>query len=94
MITNSTLPKAKREVEMNVKIRVLKFVEGVITMRKWVGVLTRNLIKTAVVNAQSKRAINFAHKKNWRAELTVIGSNQASLHCVFELSVKVSALRM
>jgi hypothetical protein len=76
------------------KNRVLKFVEGVIHTRKWVSVLTRNLVKTAVVNAPSKRAISLAHIKNWLAELTVPGLNHASLHCVFELLVNISAIRM
>jgi hypothetical protein len=77
-----------------VKFRVLKFVEGVIDTRKWVSVLARNLVKTTVVDAQSKRAINLAHKKKWRAELIVTGPNQASLRRVFELPGKLIALRM
>jgi hypothetical protein len=86
--------EAIREVEMSVKIRVLKFVEGVIHTRKWVSVRTRNLVKTAIVNAQAKRSIILAHKKSWRAELTLAWSDQANLHGIFELSIKLSALRM
>jgi hypothetical protein len=95
MITHSKLPEAKREVEVHVKNCILKYVEGVIHTRKWViSVLMRNLVKTTVVNAQSKLAISLAHIRNWRAELVVVGSNQASLLCVFELYVKFIALRM
>jgi hypothetical protein len=93
MVTHLNLAEARREVEIGVKIRVLEFVEGVVHTRKWVSVLTRNLVKTAVVNAQSKRAISLAHKEKWRAELTVTRSNKDGLHCVFELSVKLSVLR-
>jgi hypothetical protein len=70
LITHSNLQEAKREVEMSVEIRVFNFVQGVIHTRKWVSVLTRNLVKTAVVNAKSKRAINLA-KKNGE-----LGSNK------------------
>jgi hypothetical protein len=51
MITHSNLLEAKREVEISTKIRVLKFIESIIHTRKWVSVFTRNLVKTAVVNA-------------------------------------------
>jgi hypothetical protein len=53
MITNSNLLEARREVEMRVKIRVLEFIECVVHTRKWVSVLTPNLVKSTVVNAQS-----------------------------------------
>jgi hypothetical protein len=45
--------------------------------------LMRNLIKARIINAKSKPTIGFTHKKNWRAELTMTWTNQASLHCVF-----------
>jgi hypothetical protein len=52
MITHSNLREARREVEISVKIRVLTFIECVIHTRKWVRVLTRNLVNSTVVNAQ------------------------------------------
>jgi hypothetical protein len=87
MITHSNLPKTRGEVEMSVKVRVLKLIKCVVHTRKRVSVFTRNFIKAIVVNAQSKRAISLAHKKNWRAELTLDGTDQTSVHGVFELSI-------
>jgi hypothetical protein len=63
LVTYSNLPKTRREVEMSAKIRVLKFIESVVHTRKRVSVLTHNLVKTAVVNAESQRAMNLSHKK-------------------------------
>jgi hypothetical protein len=74
LITHSYLPKARGEVEMGVKVRVLKLIKRVVHTRKRVSIFTRNFIKGTVVNAQSKRTISLAHKKNWRAELTVDGT--------------------
>jgi hypothetical protein len=79
---------------MSIKIRVLELIESVVHTRKWVSVLKRNLVNTAVVNAESKRAISFLHTKNRRAELIMTRSNQTNFHCVFEMSVKLNALRM
>jgi hypothetical protein len=62
---HSNLQEGRPKVMMSVEIRVFKLIESVIHTRKWVGVLTRNLVKTAVVNAESKRAINLSHKNNW-----------------------------
>jgi hypothetical protein len=53
LITRSNLPKARREVEMSAKIRVLTFIECVIPTRKWVSVLTHNLVQPTAVNALS-----------------------------------------
>jgi hypothetical protein len=36
---------------MGIEIRVLEMIECVINTRKWVGILTRNLVKLTVVNA-------------------------------------------
>jgi hypothetical protein len=63
LVVYSNLPRAKGEVEMGVKVRVLQLVEGLIYAWKWVSVLTRNLIKATVVNAQLKRAIGFTRKQ-------------------------------
>jgi hypothetical protein len=71
LVTHSNLPEAGGEVEVGVGVRVRKLIKGVVHTRKWVRILTRNLIKATVVNAKTKRAISLAHKKNWRAELTV-----------------------
>jgi hypothetical protein len=67
LVTYSNLPKARGEVKMDAQIRVLQLIDGVIHSRKWVDVLKRNLVKAAVVNAQSKRANGFTNKKNRRA---------------------------
>jgi hypothetical protein len=53
LITYSNLLEAGREVEMRVKICVLKLIECVVHTWQWVGVLTRNLIKPTVVTAQA-----------------------------------------
>jgi hypothetical protein len=92
-VTHSNLPEARGEVEVGVTVRVLKLIERVVVnTRKWVSIFTRNLVKATVVNAQTERAINLTHKKNWRAELIVAGTDQTSLHGVFELSIELSAL--
>jgi uncharacterized membrane protein len=49
----SYLPEARREVEMRVKIRVFKLIECVVHTRKWVGILTRNFVKSTVVKAHA-----------------------------------------
>jgi hypothetical protein len=54
LFTHFNLLEAIREVEVGVKIRVLKLIEGVVHMQKWVNVLTRNIIKATVINAKSK----------------------------------------
>jgi hypothetical protein len=41
LVTYSKLPYARREIKMDVKVRVLKLIESVIHKWKWVGVLTR-----------------------------------------------------
>jgi hypothetical protein len=61
---------------------------------KWVGVLTRNFVKSTEVNAHAQRAICFTRKNNWRAALIVARSYQPSFHRMFELSVKLNGLRM
>jgi hypothetical protein len=58
LVTHSNLPEARGEVEVSVKVRVLKFVERVVHTRKWVSIFTRNFIKATVVNAQTQRAIS------------------------------------
>jgi hypothetical protein len=52
----------------------------------------RNFVKSTVVNAQTKRAISLAHKKNWRVELSIAGTDKTNVHGVFELSIQVNAL--
>jgi hypothetical protein len=83
LITHSNLLEAGGEVEMGVKVRVLKLIKRVVHTRKWVSVFTRNFIKATVVNAETERAISLAHKNNWRAELIVAGTSTASLRCRF-----------
>jgi hypothetical protein len=41
-----------------VKIRVLELIAGVVHTRKWGSVLTRNLVKSTVVNVESRRGIS------------------------------------
>jgi hypothetical protein len=62
--------------------------------RKWIGVLTRDLVNFTVDNAESQRAICLTHKKDWCAELIPARANQANLYCVLKLSVESNALRM
>jgi hypothetical protein len=64
LIAHSDLPEARREVKMSAKMRVHKLIKGVIYTRKWIGVLTRNLVKFTVINAESQRAISFTHQKD------------------------------
>jgi desulfoferrodoxin (superoxide reductase-like protein) len=92
LITHANLLEARGEVEVCVEVGVLKLIKRVVHTRKWVNIFTRNLIKATVVNAQTERAISFTHKKNWRAELTVAGTDQTSVHGVFDLSVYLNAL--
>jgi hypothetical protein len=62
--THSNLPEAGDEVEVCVEVRVFKLIKVVVHTRKSVSICTHNFIKATVVNAQTKRAISLAHKKN------------------------------
>jgi hypothetical protein len=75
MVTHSNLLEAGGEVEVCVQVCVLEPIKGVVHTRKWVSIFTRNFVKATVVNAQTKRAISLAHKKNRRAELTIAGTD-------------------
>jgi hypothetical protein len=75
LVTHSNLPEAGGEVEVCVEVRVLELIKGVVHTRKWVSIFTRNFVKATVINAQTKRVISLAHKKNWRAELTVAATD-------------------
>jgi hypothetical protein len=95
LVAYLNMSEARGEVKVGVKVSVLQVVEGVIHMRKWACVFTRNLIKATVVNAHAKRSIGcITHEKNWRAKVIVARTNYTRLYCVFELSVRLKALRM
>jgi hypothetical protein len=61
-----------------IKTRAVRLIKEVVHTRKWLGVLTCNLIEASVVNVLLQRAIRFTHKTKWRAEFAVCDRDELS----------------